>query len=61
MYNQFKILILLALLCIVNSHQESNLTFSKPKSQVLNYLKDELNNYDILPIIICLYFIYINV
>lgn len=61
MYNKFKILILLVLMCVVKSYQEENTTISNPMTQDLYYIQDNLNNYNILPIIICLYFININI
>jgi hypothetical protein len=61
MYNKLKILILLVLMCVVKSYQEENTTISNPITQDLYYIQDNLNNYNILPIIICLYFININI
>jgi len=60
MYIKFKILILIVLMCVVKSYQEENTTISNPITQDLYYIQDNLNNYNILPIIICLYFININ-
>ena len=60
MYNQFKILILLGFICLIKTHQEINLTHlthSNNTTKNINHFQDNLNNYNILPIIICLYFI----
>lgn len=68
---QYQILILLIVVFVVKSYQEKNLTMGMGMGMGinitnhdlpdLNYLEDNLNNYNILPFIICLYFININI
>lgn len=66
---QYQILILLIVVFVVKSYQEKNLTMGMGMGinitnhdlPDLNYLEDNLNNYNILPFIICLYFININI
>jgi len=57
----FEILILLMVICKISSYPEINTTYiTNCNSCDLNYFEDNLNNlnnYNILPIVICLYFI----